>query len=226
MELTTVRFTGPRYPHTLLERLRYTNDRPEQLWLRGNPDVLHRPSIAIVGSRAATGYGLWVTQDFVNEFVRHGYTIVSGAAYGIDGEAHRAALAAGGSTIAYFAGGLNRPYPVGHQDLINAIADSGNGALLSEYGPDEPPTRQHFLDRNRLIGAHAEALVVIEAGYRSGSLNAARQAAALGVPVFAVPGPVTSAASMGTNGLIKDGGARLAATAADVIIGLGGKAHS
>ena len=119
-----------------------------------------------------------------------GIPIVSGAAYGIDGAAHRAALADGGATIALVAGGVDRPYPTGHSSLIDRIATQG--AVVSELPCGASPTKWRFLARNRLIAAISAATVVVEAGWRSGSLNTAGHAAALGRSIGAVPGPVTS----------------------------------
>lgn len=180
--------------------LRDLPDMPEQLWVRGLP-LIDSPSLAVVGARASTSYGEHVTAQLVDDL--RGITIVSGAAYGIDGAAHRAALARGGRTVAYLAGGVDRPYPAGHRDLIDRIAQSGS--IVSEVEPGSPPTKWRFLQRNRLIAAHAQALVVVEAGFRSGSLNAAANARTLGRPVGAVPGPVTSAASAGCHRLISEG---------------------
>jgi DNA processing protein len=137
--------------------------------------------------------------------VDRGYSIVSGAAYGIDGMAHRAALASRGQTIALLAGGVDRFYPSGHDALLTRIAE--NGAVISELPCGSPPTKWRFLQRNRLIAASSLATIVLEAGWRSGSLNTAGHAAALGRPVGAVPGPVTSAASAGCHRLIREHGA-------------------
>jgi DNA processing protein len=134
--------------------------------------------------------------------VDRGYAIVSGAAYGIDGMAHRAALASKGVTAAFLAGGVDRFYPSGHDALLSRIVESG--AVLSEVPCGTAPTKWRFLQRNRLIAAASRATIVLEAGWRSGSLNTAGHAAALGRPLGAVPGPVTSAASAGCHRLIRD----------------------
>jgi DNA processing protein len=139
---------------------------------------------------------------------------VSGAAYGIDGMAHRAALASGGVTVAVLAGGLDRFYPSGHEALLTRIVESG--LVLSEVPPGTPPTKWRFLQRNRLIAALTCATVVLEAGWRSGSLNTAGHAAALGRPLGAVPGPVTSAASAGCHRLIREYDAVLVTNAAEM----------
>lgn len=177
---------------------------PIALWLRGSADVLRATtaSIALVGARAATGYGEHVTMESSAGLVDRGYAIVSGAAYGIDGMAHRAALASRGHTVAVLAGGVDRFYPSGHEALLNRIVDSG--AVVSELPCGASPTKWRFLQRNRLIAALSQATVVLEAGWRSGSLNTAGHASALGRPLGAVPGPVTSAASAGCHRLIRE----------------------
>jgi DNA processing protein len=177
---------------------------PMALWCRGTDAALAAMprSIALVGARAATGYGEHITMEASAGLVDRGYAIVSGAAYGIDGMAHRAALASHGTTIAFLAGGVDRFYPSGHDALLGRIADTG--AVLSEMPCGEPPTKWRFLQRNRLIAAASQATVVMEAGWRSGSLNTAGHAATLGRPLGAVPGPITSAASAGCHRLIRE----------------------
>ncbi|TAM71263.1 MAG: DNA-protecting protein DprA [Microbacteriaceae bacterium] len=177
---------------------------PITLWLRGNTVACDRigRSVALVGARAASGYGEHVTMNASAGLVERGFAIVSGAAYGIDGMAHRAALAGDGTTVAFLAGGVDRFYPSGHHALLGRIA--ANGAVLSEVPCGAAPTKWRFLQRNRLIAASASATVVVEAGKRSGSLNTAGHAAALGRPLGAVPGPVTSPTSAGCHRLIRD----------------------
>ncbi len=177
---------------------------PIALWTRGTDEALRAlpRSIALVGARAATGYGEHVTMEASAGLVDRGYTIVSGAAYGIDGMAHRAALASKGMTVAFLAGGVDRFYPSGHDALLTRIVESG--AVVSELPCGSPPTKWRFLQRNRLIAASSLATVVLEAGWRSGSLNTANHAAQLGRPVGAVPGPVTSAASAGCHRLLRE----------------------
>ncbi|HEX7834619.1 MAG TPA: DNA-processing protein DprA, partial [Pseudolysinimonas sp.] len=156
---------------------------PFALWVRGDAarlGALDR-SIALVGARAATGYGEHVTIELASGLVDRGFAIVSGAAYGIDGSAHRAALASQGTTVAVLAGGLDRFYPSGHEQLIARIAD--RGVVLAEVPPGTTPTKWRFLLRNRLIAALSGATVVVEAGWRSGSLNTAGHAATLGRPL-------------------------------------------
>ncbi len=195
---------------------------PLLLWVRGDLDALNHvtPSVALVGARAATSYGEHVAMELAADLVGNGISIVSGAAYGIDGAAHRAAITAGGTTIALLAGGADRPYPAGHSQLIERIAASG--AVLSEVPCGSAPTKWRFLQRNRLIAALADATVVVEAGWRSGSLNTAGHAAALARPLGAVPGPVTSAASAGCHRLLREFDARCITGAEDVVELLGG----
>ncbi|WP_394552362.1 DNA-processing protein DprA [Agromyces sp. MMS24-JH15] len=177
---------------------------PLALWVRGDPAALRGtgPAIAVVGARAATGYGEHVTAELAAGLSDRGFTIVSGGAYGIDGMAHRAVLGSGGTTVAYLAGGVDRFYPAGHEQLLTRITASG--ALASEVPCGAAPTRWRFLQRNRLIAASSAATVVVEAGWRSGSLNTAGHAASLGRPLGAVPGPVTSAASAGCHRLLRE----------------------
>ena len=177
---------------------------PIALWVRGTDAALASidTGIALVGARAATGYGEHVTMEASAGLVDRGYSIISGAAYGIDGMAHRAALASNGHTIAFLAGGVDRFYPSGHDALLTRIVESG--AVISEVPCGVPPTKWRFLQRNRLIAASSLATIVLEAGWRSGSLNTAGHAAALGRPLGAVPGPVTSATSAGCHRLIRD----------------------
>ena len=190
---------------------------PPCLWVRGDPASIGHAevSLAIVGARAATGYGEHVAAELGAELAAHGVAIVSGAAYGIDGAVHRAALAAGGTTIGVLAGGAERPYPAGNSELIRRIAESG--AVVSEAPCGAAPTRWRFLQRNRLIAALGDATVVVEAGWRSGSLNTAGHAADLGRPLGAVPGPVTSPASAGCHRMMRDYGAQCITSAADAL---------
>ncbi|MGV8895865.1 MAG: DNA-processing protein DprA [Rhodoglobus sp.] len=178
---------------------------PLALWTRGTEEAFASlgRSIALVGARAATGYGEHVTMEASAGLVDRGYAIVSGAAYGIDGMAHRAALASHGHTVAFLAGGVDRFYPSGHDALLGRIVE--HGMAISELPCGSQPTRWRFLQRNRLIAAASLATVVIEAGWRSGSLNTANHALSMSRPVGAVPGPVTSAASAGCHKLIREG---------------------
>jgi DNA processing protein len=141
--------------------------------------------------------------------------VVSGAAYGVDGAAHRGAVAAGGATIAVLACGLDVGYPAGHVGLLRRAAESG--AVISEYPPGTPPARHRFLVRNRLIAALGEGTVVVEAGIRSGARNTAASAAVLGRVVMAVPGPISSAMSLGCHAILRDGHAVLVGSVPEII---------
>jgi DNA processing protein len=212
----------PDYP-TQMQELGDT--APYGLWVRSSQgayamlrELSAGPSIAMVGARAATSYGEHITGEIAGELASSGYPIVSGAASGIDGAAHRTALAGGNPTVAFLAAGVDRPYPAGHAELINRIV--AGGAVISEVPPGSTPTKWRFLARNRLIAAFSSATVVVEAGWRSGSISTAGHARALGRPLGAVPGPITSAASAGCHRLIREG-ATLITSADDVLELLG-----
>lgn len=177
---------------------------PVCFWVRGEAAQLAAPhgAVAIVGARAASGYGQDVAMELAAGMSADGVAVVSGAAYGIDGAAHRAALAAGGPTTAVLAGGIDRPYPAGHTDLLDRIAQVG--VMAAEVPCGTTPTKWRFLSRNRLIAAMSDATVVVEAGWRSGSLNTAYHAGDLGRPLGAVPGPVTNATSQGCHRLLRE----------------------
>lgn len=197
---------------------------PAALWGTGRLDLLARAprAIGIVGTRAASGYGVHVTGELVDGLVRAGCATVSGGAYGIDGVAHRATLACEGDTIAVLAGGLDRPSPAGHAEMFRHIARSG--LVIAEAPSGMRPSRWRFLQRNRVIAALSAAVVVVEAGWRSGSINTAHHAAAIGRPIGAVPGPVTSPASAGCHRLVREGIAELVTDAADVVALVDGEA--
>lgn len=194
---------------------------PSALWLRGKDTMLDRPAVALVGARASTAYGEGVAADLAADLSAFGAVVVSGAAYGIDGSAHRAALSTGGATVAFLAGGVDRAYPRGHEGLLSRIASTG--AVWSETPCGAAPTKWRFLARNRLIAAMADAVVVVEAGWRSGSLNTAAHAASLGRALGAVPGPVTSAASAGCHRILREYDGVCVTSAADVLEMLGAR---
>lgn len=188
---------------------------PSLLWVRGDAQTLARPQrVAIVGARASTAYGDSIATELAGDLGNGGMLIVSGGAYGIDSAAHRAALGADAATVAFLAGGVDRVYPAGHQQLFARIQTTG--AVVSELPCGAAPTKWRFLARNRLIAALGMATVVVEAGWRSGSLNTAGHAATLGRPLGAVPGPVTSAASAGCHRLMREYDARCVTNAAEV----------
>ncbi|GIG53252.1 DNA-processing protein DprA [Demequina activiva] len=188
---------------------------PFALWVRGAGDLrsLDERSVAIVGARSATAYGEHVAAGIAGEWSGQGGTVVSGGAYGIDAAAHRATVAAGGTTLAIMAGGVDRLYPAGNADLLERVMREG--LVVSEVPPGWAPHRSRFLTRNRLI-ATAGATVVVEAALRSGALSTVARAHELVRPVGAVPGPVTSASSAGCHALLRDGAAVLVTCGADV----------
>jgi DNA processing protein len=190
------------WPTAKLDKLE--NTQPYILFTKGNAGFVGiQPTTALIGARAATGYGEHVTMEMAAGLADRMVTTISGAAYGIDGMAHRATLAEHGRTIAVLAGGLDRFYPSGHEALLHRIAESG--LILSEIAPGNSPTKNRFLQRNRLIATLSDAVIVVEAGFRSGALSTANHAKAMEIPVGAVPGPVTSAASSGCHRLIREG---------------------
>lgn len=189
---------------------------PLALWAVGpvRLDEVCGRAAAIVGTRACTTYGEHVAADLSAGLVERDVTVVSGGAYGIDGAAHRAALAGEGITVAVLAGGIDVLYPAGHSALLHRI--SQHGVLLTEYPPGIRPARHRFLTRNRLVAALGSATVVVEAGVRSGAASTAAWARALGRVVCAVPGPVTSSASAGCHELLRSG-AELVTRAEEII---------
>jgi len=190
---------------------------PVALWVTGVADLGFscRRSVAVTGARAATAYGAYLGSEFGASLAGRGWTVISGASFGIDASAHRGALGADGVTIAVAAGGLDEPYPAGHFDLFGSIA--AQGALVSEAPPGARVSRLRFEARHRVIAALATGTVVIEAGSRSGALTAARHARDLRRIVMAVPGPVTSDLSSGCHELIQRRQAVLVTCASDVI---------
>lgn len=194
---------------------------PLCLWVRGDVSALRPPgpAVSLVGARAASAYGEHVAMEFASELSGRGVTVISGAAYGIDGAAHRATVLSGGTTVALLAGGADRAYPAGHSALLERIAETG--AIVSEVPCGAAPTKWRFLARNRLIAALGGATVVVEAGWRSGSLNTAAHAATLGRPIGAVPGAITSAASAGCHRLLREFDARCVTSVNEVLELLG-----
>lgn len=177
---------------------------PLALWVRGSKNLTEEVAtgIGVVGSRNSTSYGEYVTGQIVGGVVDEGWTVISGGAFGIDGAAHRACLGSGGTTVAVMACGIDVDYPASHAQLFAAIAREG--LIVSEYPPGTTAARHRFLTRNRLVAALSTAVLVVEAGRRSGAANTAAWAHKLGRPLGAVPGPVTSAMSLGCNRMIAD----------------------
>lgn len=194
---------------------------PHAFWVRGSRslaafEAVGARAVSIVGARAATEYGQNAAIDLAHGLAREGLTIVSGGAYGIDIAAHRAALAGEWPTIAVLAGGVDRLYPRGNEADLRRIMANG-GAVVSELPCGQSPTRGRFLQRNRLIAAMADATIVVEAGWRSGALNTAAHASEIGRPVGAVPGPITSASSVGCHRLIREYDATLITSVDDAL---------
>ena len=219
LEERDFRFVGrssPAFPRLLLE----LHDPPPGLFLRGAapPELLTRPAVAIVGARACSSYGAQVARLLGRELAAVGLVVVSGLARGVDGEAHRGALEAGGLTVAVLGCGLDRDYPAGHAQLARRICE--RGLVVSEFAPGVEPAPWRFPARNRIIAGLAAATVIVEARERSGALITADFALEAGREVFAVPGEITSALSAGTNGLLRLGAVPLTSSA-DVLEQLG-----
>jgi DNA processing protein len=211
---------GLRFVSVLPPLLRAIHDPPAGLFVRGAAalDLLERPAVAIVGARACSGYGASVARNLGRELAAAGLVVVSGLARGVDGEAHRGALDAGGATVAVLGCGIDRDYPAAHADLARRIAETG--LVVSEYAPGIEPAPWRFPARNRIVAGLAAATVVVEARERSGALITADLALEEGREVFAVPGEITSAPSAGANALLKLGASPLTC-AADVLSSFG-----
>lgn len=203
------------WPHRLEELIKICaaggNDPIERdaapplcLWARGpvRLDQALERSVAVVGARAATGYGAHVARQIGYELAEQGWSVVSGGAFGIDAHAHRGALAGGGTTVAVLACGVDRAYPVSHANLFDRIAE--DGLVVSEWPPGAEPFRHRFLIRNRVIAAATKGTVMVEAGARSGASQTLRRAGQLDRRRMAVPGPVTSAMSVGCHEALRD----------------------
>jgi DNA processing protein len=190
---------SPVYPRLLLE----IHDPPPVLYVKGTLTEEDAWAVAVVGTRRATSYGREVTRRLVKALAHSGVTIVSGLARGIDTEAHRAALEAGGRTVAALGCGIDRVYPPEHRRLAQQII--AQGALVSDYPVGTPPEGGNFPPRNRIISGLSLGVLVTEAGVRSGALITADYAAEQGRDVFAVPGSILMRGSAGTNALIQDG---------------------
>ncbi len=194
---------------------------PPGLWVLGdaNLNAVSRSGVAIVGSRAATSYGTVVATDMAADLAAEGHTIVSGLAYGIDAAAHRGAIAAGGTTVAVVACGIDRVYPTAHARLHAAVR--GAGAVVSEVPPGAHPLKVSFLARNRIIAALGDGVVLVEAAARSGARNTTSWGKELNRQVMAVPGSITSAMAVTPHWLIQQGEAQLVTSAADVARSIG-----
>ena len=191
-------------------------DPPAVLWLRGQgtPELLARPSVAIVGARACSSYGRSVARSLGRELAAAGLVVVSGMARGVDGEAHRGALDVGGTTVAVLGCGIDRDYPAAHRELAGRIGEGG--LIISEYEAGVEPAPWRFPARNRIIAGLCMATVVVEARERSGALITADFALEDGREVMVVPGEITSRVSAGSNALLRLGATPVTA-AADVL---------
>jgi DNA processing protein len=201
---------SPDYPRLLLQ----TNAPPPVLYVKGELREEDAWAVAVVGTRRASTYGGEVTRRLAGALARNGITVVSGLARGIDGVAHRAALEAGGRTIAVFGCGIDHIYPAEHRKLAAQVAT--NGALVSDYPLGTRPEGRNFPPRNRIISGLSLGVLVTNAGKSSGALITAEFAAEQGRDVFAVPGSILTQGSIGTNRLIQDG-AKLVTGAEDIL---------
>lgn len=205
-----VTWSDQRYPPLLRE----IAQAPIALFCHGDPDLLSRRQLALVGSRSATRLGAETAEAFAAELTRCGLLITSGLALGVDGAAHRGALAAGGATVAVCGTGLDRVFPARHRELAHEIA--ARGVLVSEFPCGTPPLAENFPRRNRIISGLSLGVLVVEAAPRSGSLITARLASEQGREVFAIPGSIHSPMSRGPHALIRLG-AKLTESVADIL---------
>jgi len=212
--IAAIPWSAPAYPTALTT----IADPPPVLWTRGNPAVLSAPGVAIVGSRAASPYGLAVAERLAADLAASGLVIVSGLARGVDSAAHRGAVSAGGVTVAVLGSGADVIYPAEHVPLARAI--DAAGAVISELVPGTRPQPWFFPLRNRIISGLSRAVVVIEASEKSGSLITARCALDQGREVLAVPGNVLSGKNRGAHALLRDG-AKIVESADDILEELG-----
>ena len=207
------------YPAQLLQIV----DPPPVLWLRGQSDALNRPAVAIVGSRAGTNYALSVAERLAADLAASGVCVVSGLARGVDSAAHRGALTAGGLTVGVLGCGVDVSYPPENAGLIAEV--TATGAVVSELPPGTQPRPGFFPRRNRIISGLVRAVVIVEAGEKSGSLITARCALEQGRDVLAVPGNVLTGRNKGGHALLRDG-ARVVESATDILDEIGQTARS
>jgi DNA protecting protein DprA len=214
LEKTESKFLTPESPEwpTALNDLQAI---PIGLVVKGDISSLSDRSLAIVGTRNPTPYGVRIAGDFAAGFIDREWSIVSGGAYGIDSAAHKGALIAEGRTIAVLAAGIDVAYPAGNARLFAEISE--NGALVSEVIPGAHAIPSRFLTRNRIIAALSQATLVVEAAFRSGSLRTARDAAELMRPVMAIPGPINAPTSEGCHRLIGERAAEIVTSVSDAI---------
>lgn len=201
MKISILKLNNNSYP----QRLKNIPDAPHEIYVLGNLEpLLENSCLAVVGSRKVTPYGRGVTESLVTSVAARGVTIISGLALGVDAIAHKAALDAGGATIAVLPCGLDKPYPASHRQLARRILEQG-GALVSEHPVETPPLQHHFISRNRIVSALSDAVLITEAAAKSGTMHTVGFALDQGKIVMAVPGNITSSLSEGTNNLIKTG---------------------
>jgi len=212
--ISALPWSDPLYPPALAAIV----DPPFVLWTRGAAASLERPAVAMVGSRAASPYGLAVAERLASDLAARGIVVVSGLARGVDSAAHRGALSGGGSTIAVLGSGVDVIYPPEHRALARDI--EATGLVMSELVPGTPPLKPFFPLRNRVISGLSRAIVIIEAGEKSGSLITARSALDQGRDVLAVPGNVLSGRNRGAHALLRDG-AKIVEDADDILEELG-----
>lgn len=212
--IRVVTYGTPAYP----EPLTHLPDPPAVLFTRGARPLMEARCMAVVGTRSATRYGRDLAERIGAGLARRGWVVVSGMARGIDAVAHRAALDAGGVSIGILGSGIEFEFPAENRPLYRQMR--ARGTLVSEFPPSQPPTAGCFPRRNRLIAALSQAVIVVQAGRRSGALNTAGHALDLGREVFAVPGPVGPGVSVGVHDLLRDG-AGLATSADEVLEALG-----
>lgn len=223
MNIKTLTVESSDYP----ERLREIDSPPVPLYHVGAPlaELLMRPAVAIVGTRKISPYGRQVTWEFAEYLAEQGLVIISGLALGLDALAHKATLDRGGLAIAVLPGPLEKVVPATNRRLAEQILDNG-GALVSEYPEDEPLQRQYFIARNRIVSGLADAVLIPEAGEKSGALYTARFGLEQGRNILAVPGSIKAVGSIGTNNLIKNSKAGAVTTPVDVLNALGLKHHT
>jgi DNA processing protein len=209
--IAVVTWGDPVYPAALSVIV----DPPPVLWVRGNVATLSAPAVAIVGSRAGSPYSLTVAERLACDLAARGIVVVSGLARGVDSAAHRGALSAPGATLAVLGSGTDVVYPAEHRSLADDIRASG-GAIVSELAPGTPPQRQFFPLRNRIISGLSRAVLIVEAGEKSGSLITARCALDQGREVLAVPGNVLTGRNRGGHALLRDG-AKIVESADDIL---------
>jgi DNA processing protein len=200
MKINSISSSDPSFP----VRLREIPNAPKQLFYRGELPDDTRKFVSIIGTRKPTPYGTEVTKQLSRKLAERGVVIISGLALGVDGLAHQGALAANGTTIAAFAHGLDQISPRSNIHIAEQMLETG-GALISEFEPGTPPYKVNFLKRNRLVSGLCDALIITEASSRSGTFNTVSHALEQGRDVYAVPGPITSPMSSGSNQLIAQG---------------------